>query len=80
MRTPPAETARIPPAVEELTRLEAHVQSRLSGRVSHFRLLAHGRGLVLQGQTRTYFAKQLAQHAVMQASAVPIVANDIEVV
>jgi hypothetical protein len=36
-------------------------------------------GFVLQGRAPTYYAKQLAQHAVMEASDVPIKANEIEV-
>jgi len=63
----------------ELDHLEAHVQCRLSGRVRDLRLLVRGNGLVLQGRTRTYYAKQLAQHAVMEATGLPILANEIEV-
>jgi hypothetical protein len=47
--------------------------------VRHLRLAARGGGLVLTGHARTYHAKQLAQHAVMEATALPIVANDIDV-
>jgi hypothetical protein len=36
-------------------------------------------GLVLRGTSQTYYAKQLAQQAVLAASKTPIVANDIEV-
>jgi len=35
--------------------------------------------LILRGRTRTYYAKQLAQQAVMEATALPIRANEIEV-
>jgi hypothetical protein len=51
----------------------------LHGRVRHFRLAARGDGLVLTGHARTYHAKQLAQHAVMEATPLPIVANEIDV-
>jgi len=34
---------------------------------------------VLQGRTRTYHAKQLAQHAVMEITELPILANEIRV-
>jgi hypothetical protein len=37
-------------------------------------------GLVLMGLAMTYHAKQLAQHAAMEAVDVPIRANEIEVV
>ena len=36
-------------------------------------------GIVLQGHTHTYHAKQLAQHAAMELGSLPILANDIEV-
>lgn len=62
-----------------LDELETQLQCRLSGRIRDFRLSAHDRGLVLQGRTHTYYAKQLAQHAVMSATGQPIAANEIEV-
>ena len=36
-------------------------------------------GLVLRGRVHTYYAKQLVQHAVMEASSLPIRANEMEV-
>ncbi len=65
---------------EKLSLLEQDVQGRLHGLVRDFRLLMRGDGLVLEGRTRTYHAKQLAQHAVMNAVNLPIIANEIEVV
>jgi hypothetical protein len=64
---------------EELTRAEEHIQSRMSGRVRDFRLLVRDQGLVLQGQAHTYYAKQLAQHAVMETLRLAIRSNEIEV-
>jgi hypothetical protein len=69
----------LPPGLPELEQLETRVQARLNGRVRHFRLVVRGCGLVLTGQARTYYAKQLAQHAVMEATALPILANEIDV-
>ena len=69
----------LPPGVPEMEQLETHVQSRLHGRVRHFRLVAEGRGLILTGHARTYYAKQLAQQEVMEATALTILANDIRV-
>lgn len=63
----------------EVTQLEAHVQRRLSRRVHDFRLTIRKHGLILQGRTRTYYAKQLAQHAVMAVTDLPILANEIDV-
>ena len=59
--------------------LETHVQSRLGRRIREFRLQVDARGLVLRGQSPTYYVKQLAQHAIMEASEMPIFANEIEV-
>ena len=62
-----------------LAELEVHIVSRLHGRIRDFRLVLQDTGLVLRGYTRTYYAKQLAQHAVMELADLPILANDIEV-
>jgi hypothetical protein len=59
--------------------LETFVRNRLSGRVLDLRVLLQDDGVVLCGHTHTYYAKQLAQHAVMKATDRPIVANLIEV-
>jgi hypothetical protein len=60
--------------------LETLVQRRLGSRVRDLRIVIRGDGIILQGRASTYHAKQLAQHAVMEAAAGPILANDIEVV
>ena len=65
--------------VHELDELRAHIRQRSSGWVRNLRLLVRGRGLVLQGHVSTYYAKQLAQQAIMEASSLPILANEIEV-
>jgi hypothetical protein len=62
-----------------MDQLEARLQHRLRGRVWALRLVVHDDGLVLQGRVPTFYAKQLAQHAVMEATLVPILANEIEV-
>ena len=64
---------------DEIDGLEGNVRSRLNGRVRDFRLLLQENGLILQGYASTYYAKQLAQHAIMQATRLPILVNDIEV-
>jgi hypothetical protein len=61
----------------EFDDIEAHVRARLNGQVRDFRLLLRDHGLVLQGHSHTYYAKQLAQHTVMAATDLPILANDI---
>ena len=64
---------------EWLIRVEEHVRCRLSGRVCDLQVVVRNDGLVLRGHAQTYYAKQLAQHAVMEASNLPIRANEIEV-
>jgi osmotically-inducible protein OsmY len=64
---------------ELIDRVGAVILSRLRGRICDLRVLRHDGGLVLQGRTRTYYAKQLAQHAVMETTPVPIIANEITV-
>jgi hypothetical protein len=59
--------------------LEARVQARLMGRVPDLRLSLRGGALVLRGHAPTYYAKQLAQHAVREATVLPILANEIQV-
>lgn len=62
-----------------LEQLEMLLQRRLIGRVRDVRLLVREHGLILQGQTTTYYAKQLAQHAAIEITGLPILANEIEV-
>jgi hypothetical protein len=63
----------------EVAQLEAQVKHRLSGRVYNVELVIRDNGLVLQGRSNTYYAKQLAQQAVLEATGLPILANEIEV-
>ncbi len=60
--------------------LEEIVKARLNGRVRAFQVIVEGEGLILRGWTRTYHAKQLVQHVVMEFCAVRILANEIEVI
>ncbi len=62
-----------------VTALELQVLARLTGQIREFQLVLTDGGLILRGRARTYYAKQLAQHAVMDATGLPIVANEIEV-
>lgn len=67
-------TARLPSE-----QLETLMYRRLGNRVRELRIVVLPEGVVLQGWTSTYHAKQLAQHAAMELAGAPIVANDIEV-
>lgn len=64
---------------DHLDRIGRQVQHQLSGCLRDFRLKRESGGLVLRGRSRTYYAKQLAQQAVMDATDLPILLNDIEV-
>ncbi len=63
----------------EIAEIEAQLRGRLRGRVNELRVVMRDDGLVLRGSSRTYHAKQLAQHGLMQATRLPLVANEIEV-
>jgi hypothetical protein len=66
-------------AKSDLDQLENRVQAKLSGRICHLQVFLRDYGIVLRGLARTYHAKQLAQHAVMTETELPILANEIEV-
>jgi hypothetical protein len=59
--------------------IEAELRSRLRGQVSELRVVQQATGLVLQGCSRTFYAKQLAQHVLMRATDMPLIANEIAV-
>jgi uncharacterized protein YcaQ len=59
--------------------LESLIERRLGNQVRDLRVVARPTGLILQGRTATYHAKQLAQHAAMDLATVPILSNEIEV-
>jgi hypothetical protein len=79
MKGQPTEPSIDLATVDGATEMEAHIQCRLGGHVHEFRLVVVDRGLILRGRAHTYYAKQLAQHAVMEATGLPILANEIEV-
>ena len=64
---------------EDMDQLVIQVQRELSSRLRDFRVERKGKGVVLAGRVATYYAKQLAQHAVMRATVLPILGNEIEV-
>lgn len=61
------------------TELSSQVQSRLNRQIRNFRLVTADGGIILYGRARSYYAKQLAQQAVMKATNLPIFGNEIEV-
>jgi hypothetical protein len=65
--------------LSEEERLENMLHTRLGNRIRDLRVQLLHSGLILQGRAMTYHAKQLAQHAAMELSDYPILANEIEV-
>lgn len=64
---------------EQLKLVELQLRQSLRQRVHNFHIQILDDGLVLEGHTKTYFAKQEVQHAVMNATKLPIRANNIVV-
>jgi hypothetical protein len=56
------------------------IHERIGNRVRRLRLRRSGKGFILEGRTASYYGKQLAQHALMDVTDTPILANNIEVV
>jgi hypothetical protein len=65
--------------LDQIDQLEVRLQAKLSGRIRDLQLSLRGCGVVLRGLARTYHAKQLAQHALMSETSLPIHANEIDV-
>ena len=63
--------------VSEEERLESILVRRLGNRIHGLRIIRLPEGLILQGRTATYHAKQVAQHVAMEAAGQPILANEI---
>ena len=68
-----------PSILSEEERLENLLQRRLGNRVRDLRVVVLPEGLILQGRTATYHAKQIAQHVAMELADLPILANEIVV-
>jgi hypothetical protein len=64
---------------EEIATAAAHLAKHLRGRLVDASVTVHRGGVVIRGTTKSYYVKQLAQHAVMKRVSLPIAANDIEV-
>ena len=59
--------------------LAAETGRKLRGRLTDLRIERHGGGVVLSGTARSFYAKQLALHAVMSGTLLPVVRNEIRV-
>lgn len=77
--TPVRSTRHTDEARSDVQQLEELVRGRLRGRVHQLRLDVRDDGLVLSGRAPSYHAKQLAQHTLLTATGMRLIANDIEV-
>jgi hypothetical protein len=64
-------------AQSEIDQMEIRLQRQLQSIVWEFSLSLFKDGLMLRGHTSSYYGKQLAQHAVMRMTDMPIRSNEI---
>jgi osmotically-inducible protein OsmY len=60
-------------------RVVARLRSRLGSPVRNFQISARLDGLILRGEVRSHYGKQMAQEVAMEVSGLSILSNDIEV-
>jgi hypothetical protein len=61
-------------------RLEGYIEQKASGRIRDLHVVCSDDLIILQGRSRTYHAKQLAQQAVLDLTdGYPLLANQIVV-
>ena len=65
--------------LEDIDKMATKIQGRLCGRIRDFRLMKDSRGLILKGHALELSCQGTAQHAVMETTSEPILANEIEV-
>ncbi len=60
--------------------IEGHIERKASGRIRDPHVVCSGESIILQGRSRTYHAKQLAQQAVLDLTdGCPLLTNQIVV-
>jgi len=60
--------------------IEGYIERRASGRIRDLHVVCSDDAIILQGRSRTYHAKQLAQEAVLDLTdGYPLLTNQIEV-
>jgi hypothetical protein len=61
-------------------RIEGYIERKACGRIRDLHVVCAGEMIILQGRSRTYHAKQLAQEAVLDLTdGRPLLANQIVV-
>ena len=60
--------------------IEGHIERKACGRIRDLHVVCSGESIILQGRSRTYHAKQLAQQAVLDMTdGCPALTNQIVV-
>lgn len=59
--------------------VEQHIQERVGGRVRNLRVVRRAGQLILEGSSHSFYAKQLATHAVLELGTAEELVNDIVV-
>ena len=76
----PGRFARGNESQELAERLEGYIERRACGRIRDLHVVCSEDRIILQGRSRTYHAKQLAQQAVLDLTdGYPLLNNEIEV-
>jgi hypothetical protein len=68
-----------PPVADQIATAVTHLAMHLRGRLHDASVSVESGGVVIRGLTKSYYVKQLAQHAVMEHVSLPIAANEIVV-
>ena len=68
-----------PSVVDQVANASEHLSRQLRGRLHNADVSVDRGGVVIRGTAKSYYVKQLAQHAVMTLVALPIAANEIVV-
>ncbi len=59
--------------------LEVKLTPQFLGRIRDLQVLPQKDGFILRGRASTYHAKQLAQHALLDETTLPLIKNEIEI-
>lgn len=66
-------------ASRDADEITSRMLDRIGGRIQNLRIQVCEDGLILQGQSHSYYLKQLAQQLAAEISALPILSNRIVV-
>jgi osmotically-inducible protein OsmY len=75
-----SEQAQLAARLERLAaRIELAIRRQTAGKIRDLKIVVTEEAVVLSGGCRTYYSKQLAQHAAMSVSGCPTLVNEIVV-